>query len=143
KELGVLDLALRLDPVQQQERTLTMQAIALAAGAVIIGAAFVILFTRMFVAVPIRELIQGTKSMSTMDLDHPIQIAHRSLELDELVDSFNVMRERISEMACTLESKVAERTEQLKAAHQKLLQADRLASLGQLAASVAHEINNP
>ncbi len=42
-----------------------------------------------------------------------------------------------------LEAKVAERTEQLRQAHQHLLQADRLASLGQLAASVAHEINNP
>jgi C4-dicarboxylate-specific signal transduction histidine kinase len=38
---------------------------------------------------------------------------------------------------------VEERTQQLKAAHQKLLQSDRLASLGQLSASVAHEINNP
>ena len=36
-----------------------------------------------------------------------------------------------------------ERTQQLKAAHQKLLHSDRLASLGQLSASVAHEINNP
>jgi C4-dicarboxylate-specific signal transduction histidine kinase len=43
----------------------------------------------------------------------------------------------------SLETKVEDRTQQLKAAHQKLLQSDRLASLGQLSASVAHEINNP
>jgi signal transduction histidine kinase len=85
-----------------------------------------------------------------MNLDHPIQIVHRSQELDELVDSFNLMRERLktavtdlNEMTQTLEVKIAERTTQLNAAHQKLLKADRLASLGQLAASVAHEINNP
>jgi len=150
KVLGVLDLALRLDPVQQQEATITMQVIGSTAGVVIVGALFVILFTRFFVAVPIRELIQGARAVSEMDLDRPIEIVHRSQELDELVTSFNVMRERVkkaiaelSEMTQTLETKVADRTEQLKAAHQKLLHADRLASLGQLAASVAHEINNP
>ena len=60
------------------------------------------------------------------------------------------MRERlglamdeINQFTAKLETKVAERTEELRAAHQKLRQTDRLASLGQLAASVAHEINNP
>jgi two-component system NtrC family sensor kinase len=143
-------VALSLDPVQEQAQAITMQVIGSTAGVVIVGAAFVILFTRLFVAVPIRELIQGAKSVSEMDLERPIEIVHRSQELDELVASFNLMRERVkkaidelSEMTQTLETKVADRSQQLKAAHHKLLQADRLASLGQLAASVAHEINNP
>ena len=150
KVLGILDVALRLDPVQQQTRAATVQTLLTTVVAVIIGAAFVILFTRRFVATPIREVIQGTKALSAMQLDRPIQIRRRSQELDELVDSINRMRERLklavddlNEMQQTLESKVVERTEQLRAAHRKLLQADRLASLGQLAASVAHEINNP
>ena len=87
-----------------------------------------------------------------MELDRPIKIgaARRSQEVDELVDSFNRMRERLkvavselNDMQATLESKVDERTLQLKAAQKKLVQSDRLATLGQLAASVAHEINNP
>ena len=150
KVLGILDVALRLDPVQQQTRAVTIQTILSTVVAVIIGAAFVILFTRRFVATPIREVIEGTKALSAMHLDRPIEIPRRSQELDELVDSFNLMRERLkiavddlNEMQQTLESKVAERTQQLEVAHRKLLQADRLASLGQLAASVAHEINNP
>ncbi len=72
-----------------------------------------------------------------MQLGPPIRATRRSQELDELVDSFNRMRERLkmavdelNEMQQTLESKVVERTEQLRAAHRKLLQADRLASLG-------------
>jgi two-component system NtrC family sensor kinase len=150
KVLGVLDVALSLDPVQQQTRAVTLQTILSIVIVVIIGAGFVILFTRRFVATPIREVIAGTKALSAMQLDRPIQIRRSSQELDELVDSFNRMRERLkiavddlNEMQQTLESKVVERTEQLRAAHRKLLQADRLASLGQLAASVAHEINNP
>jgi len=150
KVLGILDVALDLDPVQQQTRAVTLETIISTVAVVIIGAAFVILFTRRFVATPIREVIEGTKALSAMQLDRPIEILRRSQELDELVDSINRMRERLkvavdelNEMQQTLESKVAERTQQLQAAHRKLLQADRLASLGQLAASVAHEINNP
>jgi two-component system NtrC family sensor kinase len=148
--LGVVDVALRLDPVQQQTRAVTLQTVLSTLVVVIIGAAFVILFTHRFVATPIRELIKGTKALGVMQLDKPIEISRRSQELDELVDSFNRMRERLkvavddlNEMQQSLESKVAERTDQLQVAHRKLVQTDRLASLGQLAASVAHEINNP
>jgi len=150
KVLGVVDVALRLDPVQKQTAAMTLQAVISTALEVIIGAAFVILFTRRFVANPIRQLIEGTKAVSAMELDRPIAITRRSQELDELVDSFNLMRERLklavaelNEMQQTLESKVEERTQQLQAAQRKLIQSDRLATLGQLAASVAHEINNP
>ena len=152
KVLGVVDVALRLDPVQRQTRAITLQTIVWTLFEVGIGAAFVILFTKRFVATPIRELIAGTKAVSEMELDRPITIgaARGSQELDELVDSFNRMRERLkvavaelNDMQSTLESKVDERTQQLKAAQKKLVQSDRLATLGQLAASVAHEINNP
>ena len=150
KVLGVVDVALQLDPVQKQTRAITLQTVLLTAFEVSIGAAFVILFTRRFVATPIRQLIEGTKAVSAMELDRPIDVTRRSQELDELVDSFNLMRERLklavaelNEMQQTLESKVQERTQQLQTAQRKLIQSDRLASLGQLAASVAHEINNP
>jgi C4-dicarboxylate-specific signal transduction histidine kinase len=49
----------------------------------------------------------------------------------------------LNELTQSLETKVHQRTEQLQVMNQKLFQSDRLASLGQLAASVAHEINNP
>jgi two-component system, NtrC family, sensor kinase len=152
KVLGVLDVALRLDPVQKQTRAITLQTTLWTLFEVGIGAAFVILFTKRFVATPIRELIAGTKAVSAMELDRPIGIGitRGSQELDELLDSFNRMRERLklavaelNDMQQTLESKVDERTRQLQVAQRKLVQSDRLATLGQLAASVAHEINNP
>ena len=150
KVLGVVDVALSLDPVRKQTRAITLQTVLWTVFEVGIGAAFVILFTRRFVATPIQDLIRGTKAVSAMELDQPIVSAHRSQEIDELVDSFNRMRERLkiavaelNDMQQTLESKVDERTQQLKTAQRKLIQSDRLATLGQLAASVAHEINNP
>ena len=150
KVLGVLDVGLRLDPVEAGTRNITLQSVLMSLLEVAIGAAFVILFTRLFVGRPIGELIGGMKTVSTMELDRPLQISRRSQELDELVDSFNLMRERLkvavdelNNMQQTLENKVEQRTQQLQAAQQKLVRSDRLASLGQLSASVAHEINNP
>jgi two-component system NtrC family sensor kinase len=150
KVLGVVDIALRLDPVQKQTRAITLQTIIMTFLEVGIGGAFVILFTKRFVGTPIQQLIAGTKAVSAMELDRPIIVDRRSQELDELVDSFNRMRERLNlavaelnDMQQTLETKVEERTMQLKVAQRKLVQSDRLATLGQLAASVAHEINNP
>ena len=71
KVLGVVDVALRLDPVKAQTRSITLQTIVWTLLEVGIGAAFVILFTRRFVATPIRELIKATKAVSEMDLDQP------------------------------------------------------------------------
>jgi two-component system NtrC family sensor kinase len=148
--LGVLDLALRLDVVDQEEAGMRMQIVIATILQILLTAALIVLLTHRFVGLPIRELIRGTKAVSAMELDKPISIPHRSQELEELESSFNTMRERlrsalaeINQFTERLETKVAERTEQLKVAHQKLMHNDRLASLGQLAASVAHEINNP
>ena len=150
KVLGVLDLALRLDVVDQEEAGMKTQVAIATILQILLTATLIVLLTRRFVGLPIRELIRGTKAVSAMELDKPISIPHRSQELEELESSFNLMRERlrsaldeINQFTGRLESKVGERTEQLRAAHQKLLHSDRLASLGQLAASVAHEINNP
>jgi nitrogen fixation/metabolism regulation signal transduction histidine kinase len=74
KVLGVVDVALRLDPVKAQTRTITLQTIISTLLEVGIGAAFVILFTRRFVGTPIQQLIKGTKAVSEMDLDQPIKI---------------------------------------------------------------------
>lgn len=150
KVLGVLDVSLLLDPVEQEEANIRDQIAVTILVEVIVMALFLIFFVRRFVVRPIGELIVGTKAVSAMELDHTIEVRHRSVELDALVDSFNRMKERlraaldeVNQFTQQLETKVAQRTEQLKLAQQKLMQGDRLASLGQLSASVAHEINNP
>lgn len=148
--LGVLDVALKLGPVDREVASVQYAVLVVTGIQVLLISVLIVFFTRHFVGEPIRKLIGATKRVSAMELDRPIDIIQSSEELEEMARAFDGMRERlrlalaeINQFTQNLETKVEERTEQLKAAHQKLMQSDRLASLGQLAASVAHEINNP
>jgi two-component system, NtrC family, sensor kinase len=150
KVLGVLDVRLNLENVDHEVANMKLRVLLVTAVEVTLISLFIILFTRRFLSRPIEKLIEGTKAVSQMELDQPLDIVGSSEELDELARSFDVMRERlrsamgeINQFTQNLETKVEQRTQQLKAAQKKLLQSDRLASLGQLSASVAHEINNP
>jgi two-component system NtrC family sensor kinase len=148
--LGVLDLALDLSPVDQEVRAMQARVYLVTGIQILLLSLFVVFFTHRFVTVPIGKLIDGTHAVSAMELDKPVEPIETSEELNQLAHSFNKMRERlqaalaeINQVNQGLEEKVERRTEQLKTAHQRLLQSDRMASLGQLAASVAHEVNNP
>jgi two-component system NtrC family sensor kinase len=147
--LGVLDVSLDLAPVDEQVAGIKKRVLLITGSLVIVVGIFIVYFTRHFVDAPIRKLIAGTRAVSAMQLDEPVVI-HSSEELGELAKSFDTMRlqlkhalDELNRFTEELESKVEDRTQQLNVAHKKLVQNDKLASLGQLAASVAHEINNP
>lgn len=149
KVLGVLDVAFDLHPVDSEMAAMQRRVFLMAGIHIILIGIFIIFFIRKFVDAPIQKLMDGTREVSAMNLDTPI-VVRSGGELGELAQSFDAMRERLkqalkelNEFTESLETKVAERTEELETANQRLLRSDRLASLGQLAATVAHEINNP
>jgi signal transduction histidine kinase len=99
--------------------------------------------------VPIRQLQAAAQRLGEGDLRQRIPVVSRG-EIGALAQRFNVMAERVQEAQETLEAKVAERTrelnsslEDLRAAQDRLIQTEKLASLGQLTAGIAHEIKNP
>ncbi len=147
--LGVLDVMLPL-------KTLDASLVQLRHSTYLGGALMVLsvtLFSGIFiwimVNIPVRKLTQGTHEITKGNLDYRIKV-RSSDEIGDLADSFNTMteelgraRDELTDWAETLEERVEQKTDELRRALSNMVQMEKMASLGKLAASVAHELNNP
>jgi len=102
------------------------------------------------VMLPVGKMVAATQNIAAGRFDQEVQSSPQQGEIALLADSFNTMlkslrqmRGDLEEWGRTLEEKVKQRSEELFAMQARVAQSERLASLGILAAGVAHEINNP
>lgn len=149
KVLGVLDINISLakvdESIAEYQRNIILNLLVIMITISLVSAGFVWLM----IYGPVKKLIAGTKRIAAGDMDHVIE-AKSSDELGLLANSFNRMtrdlkraNNEITDWTKTLEERVENKTQELQRANQIILQAEKLASVGRLAAIVAHELNNP
>ena len=147
--LGVLDTNLSLAKADAQIAVSSARSLSYTAIAMLIVAVMSWLFVWWVVDRPIRALKNGTEHLSLGELGYQIE-EHSQDEAGDLARSFNGMslqlraaNEEIVRWARTLEDRVDEKTKELRRAHEHMLHVEKMASLGKMAAVVAHEVNNP
>jgi len=147
--LGVFDVMFSLKDVQ--ENTARLSKIQYTSGIVmfLVISLFVFAFIWKFVNVPLKKLTLGTMEIMNGNLDFRIDVKSKD-EIGILANSFNEMTKKLKQAheelvnwAKILEEKVNEKTAELQRAHAYMLQIEKMASLGKLSATVAHELNNP
>jgi two-component system, NtrC family, sensor kinase len=147
--LGVLDTNLSLAKADMQLAQSSRLMWAYDLLAMLAVAVLSWLFVWRVVADPLEKLEAGTERLSKGDLGYQIEVVSRD-EVGDLAESFNRMslqlraaNEEIVAWAKTLEDRVEQKTRELKRTLEEVLHVEKMASVGKMAAVLAHEINNP
>jgi two-component system NtrC family sensor kinase len=147
--LGVLDVGLSMAPLQAAIGTSQRQFVSTTILLVVISGLVAAVFVRRLIHRPTRELYLGTQRIAAGDLETPINVPGDH-ELARLAEAFNRMirdlrsaRREVTMWSETLEQRVARKSDELERAQHQIMHMEKMASLGQLSATVAHELNNP
>jgi len=140
--LGVIDADLSLATVDGQLAQHQANLAYFLVGAIVFGSTLAVIFIWVVVYRPVKELIDGTHRVAGGDLDYRLPVRSDD-ELGDLARSFNKMTAEVGGVQAKIEAEVRRKTAELEHVYKTLLRTEKMASIGKLAATVAHEINNP
>jgi len=147
--LGVLDITVSLENLRQQSHEYRMEFIVMTCLLLLLIGVLITFMTQRLVDRPVQRLVRHTAQVSAGNMEARIPVTTAD-ELGDLAEAINDMtgslaraQEELKEWAGSLEHKVEERSQEIRQMQAQLNRSEKLASLGNLVAGIAHEINNP
>ncbi|HER08825.1 MAG TPA: HAMP domain-containing protein [Bacteroides sp.] len=149
--LGSLLINLPLDDLDAFVDESSTDFLLLATLTVLFLITFLVIFTRRRIKDPLNSIIQASEAVSSGDNSIRLDIKPNllndmrkvSLAFNDMLDNIDAATKELQNWSQQLEYKVRKKTEELSEAQNELIHVERIASLGKLSSSVAHEINNP
>lgn len=147
--LGVLDVELSLEQIDVLMAVAARRSTVVAFVIILLSTLTIAAIVYYGVHVPTKRLRRGTEALAAGNLAVSIDL-EREDELGRLATSFNEMARNLQSAdaelrawSSELEDRVREKTAELDAMNRQIIQVEKAASLGRMAATVAHELNNP
>lgn len=149
--LGSLVIKIPLEAQDAAIEKSSMEFFFLAILATLFLVSFLLIFTRKKIKDPLNALVKVSIAVANGDKSTRIELKPNQLDdmrmvsqaFNDMLDNLHTASIELENWSQQLEYKVQKKTEELGAAQHELMHVERLASLGKLSSSVAHEINNP
>jgi len=149
--LGSFVIRLPMDALDTAITQSSNDFFILAALSALILITFLIFFTRRTINRPLSEIIKATEAVSRgdrsrrmkLDPSLPQDVHLVSETFNKMLDNLQSATNELEDWSQQLEDKVQKKSEELMEIQEELIHVERMASLGKLSSSVAHEINNP
>jgi signal transduction histidine kinase len=144
KKWGTLRLGFSLQRVYERIYHTRLTLLWLSIGAIVCGTSLAIMLA-LWVSRPMRQLVVGVQAFAKGSYDQPLQVDTHD-EIGSLAHTFEQMRTSLQRHLARLaeeQHRLQDANSRLQQMQQQLLQSERLATVGKMAAWVAHEINNP
>jgi len=149
--LGSLVIKIPLEAQDAAIEKSSIEFFLLAILATLLLVSFLLFFTRRKIKDPLNALIKVSLAVANGDKSTRVEIKPNQLDdmrmvseaFNDMLDNLHTATTELENWSQQLEYKVQKKSEELGAAQHELMHVERLASLGKLSSSVAHEINNP